>query len=323
MKVVISMKCEIFEQNAALYVYDELEDDLRHALEQHAAQCVACHKEIEQLRAMKTVFSMDEFAAHEPSPNLLASARMGLQEALENERPAGSWTRFFTFDLAGWMHQLRLSPALSAALLIAGFAGGTLTTYQIAGHGRPVVPGIIGGQAVTPQEASIAGIRGIEQDPNDPNMVHIKYDRVLPEQAQGSISDPTIQKLLLLAAQSQRNSGVRMDSINLLTQAPEATQVREALMYALRYDKNPGVRLKALDGLKDYVASDTRVRDAVLDALMKDTNPGVRTEAIALLQPVTADSSVRQTFSSLARNDKDQYIRTESKRVLASLPEIE
>ena len=94
-------------------------------------------------------------------------------------------------------------------------------------------------------------------------------------------------------------------------------------MYALRYDKNPGVRLKALDGLKDYVATDTRVRDAVLDALMKDQNPGVRTEAVALLQSVKADSTVRETFSVLAKNDKNDYIRSESKRVLASLPEIE
>ena len=319
MKMVDHMNCENFQQNAALYVYDELEDDLRHALELHSATCAQCQQELTQLRAMKTVFSP---AYEEPSANMLASSRMRLQEALEHEQRAGNWTRFFTFDLAGWMHQLRLSPALSAVLLIAGFAGGALTTYRVAAHPEKNAA-ITGATAGTPQEASIAGIRGIEQDPNDPTKVHIRFDRVTPDQVQGSINDPNIQRLLLFASQSQRNSGTRMDSINLLTQSSDDKQVREALMYSLRYDKNPGVRLRAMDGLKDYVATDTRVRDAVLDALMKDSNPGVRTEAINLLQTVKADSTVRETFSALAKNDKNDYIRTEAQRVLASLPEIE
>jgi hypothetical protein len=315
------MNCENFQQNAALYVYDELEDDLRHALELHTASCAQCQQELTQLRAMKTVFSMPAY--EEPSANMLAASRMRLQESLEHEQRAGSWTRFVTFDLAGWMHQLRLSPALSAVLVIAGFAGGALTTYRIAAHPEKGGIAAVGTSAGTPQEASIAGIRGIEQDPNDPTKVHIRYDRVTPDQVQGSINDPAIQRLLLFASQSQRNSGTRMDSINLLTQNSDDKQVREALMYSLRYDKNPGVRLKAMDGLRDYVATDTRVRDAVLDALMKDNNPGVRTEAINLLQTVRADSTVRETFSALAKNDKNDYIRTEAQRVLASLPEIE
>jgi len=46
---------------------------------------------------------------------------------------------------------------------------------------------------------------------------------------------------------------------------------------ALRYDKNAGVREKALHGLEPYVAEDTRVRDAVLEALMSDGDSHIRT----------------------------------------------
>jgi hypothetical protein len=318
MKAVIGMTCDNFHQNAALYVYGELEDDLRHQLELHAAKCASCQSELEQLKTMKMVFSMEP--VEEPSASMLAASRMRLQEALEHEQPKRSWSRMLVFDLAGWMHQLRFSPALAAVLVIAGFAGGALTTYRL---GARVTTGSTSVTTSPVQEASISGIRGIEQDPNDPQKVHIKFDRVFPDQAEGSISDPKIQQLLLYAVQSTRNPGVRMDSVNLLTQQPDNDQVREALMYSLRYDKNAGVRLKALDGLKDYVASDSRVRDAVLDALMKDENPGVRIEAINLLQPVKADTSVRETFSALAQNDKNEYIRTQTRRMLASLPEIE
>jgi hypothetical protein len=114
-----------------------------------------------------------------------------------------------------------------------------------------------------------------------------------------------------------------MDSVDLLTQKPNDTQVREALVYALRYDSNPGVRLKALEGLSAYVKDDVRVRDAVLEALLNDSNSGVRTQALNMLRPVRVDSSVRAVLQQLARNDKSPYIQSQARTMLAQLPEID
>jgi hypothetical protein len=95
------------------------------------------------------------------------------------------------------------------------------------------------------------------------------------------------------------------------------------LIYALRYDSNPGVRLKALDGLGAYVKSDPRVRDALLEALMNDSNPGVRTDALHLLEPVRADSSVRAVLQRLAEDDRNEYIKNQARNMLAQLPEFD
>jgi len=114
-----------------------------------------------------------------------------------------------------------------------------------------------------------------------------------------------------------------LDSVDLLTQQPSDVHVREALMYALRYDSNPGVRLKALDGLGPFVKDDIRVRDAVLEALMSDSNPGVRTEAFRLIEPVRVDSSVRIVLQKLAASDHSPYIRSQARTLLAQLPEID
>lgn len=311
------MNCEWVRSNTALYVYDELLDDERYEFERHVDRCVGCRREVEELRELRS--DMSAIPVQEPSPNLLAASRMRLQEALENESPRAGWRRF-TFDLAGWMHSMRFSPALTAVLLIFGFAAGVLTTYQIRTGPTGQQPLVAEGQPAT--EASIAGIRGIVQQPGS-NKVQIQYDRLMPDSVQGSIDDPRIQQLLVFAARNNMNTGVRIDSIDLLTQKPEDARIREALIYALRYDKNPGVRLKSLEGLRSYVKEDRRVRDAVLDALMKDSNPGVRSQAIALLESVKVDSSVRQAFAALATQDQDPYIRTESRRVLANLPDIE
>jgi len=94
-------------------------------------------------------------------------------------------------------------------------------------------------------------------------------------------------------------------------------------MVTLRYDKNAGVREKALEGLEPYVVQDVRVRDAVLEALMNDAEPKIRTAAINILEPVEGDTSVRQVLHSVADTDVNPYIRTVSRQVLSREPEIQ
>lgn len=306
------MNCEWVKENIPAYLYDELGDDARHELEQHLARCAGCAAEADEVRQLKQAASALE--RMEPTPNLLTASRLRLQESLETVRPAGGWQRWI-FDPGAWLHQVRFAPALAAVILMVGFTSGVLVSYRM-------VPRTPGGGATAPAESSIAGIRGITQEPGSSN-VQVKYDRLVPESMQGSMDDPRIQQLLLYAARNNENSGVRMDSINLLTRRPEDNRVREVLMYALRYDRNPGVRLKALEGLGPYVSEDLRVRNAVLEALLGDSNPGVRIEAMRLLEAVKPDSSVRSAFRQLAQQDENDFIRRESRRVLATLPEMD
>jgi len=308
------MKCESVQNNLNLYLYDELPDDARHEVETHLSTCADCAAEAKTMRIF--LQTLTDVKPEDPSPSLLAASRMKLQEALESAEQNKGWSRF-TVDIAGWMHQLRFSPALAVMLLMIGFGGGILASFRTGGSQVPIIDKTSAGGAPT-----IASISGITQDPNT-NSVQIKYNKLVADEAQGSLNDPKIQQLLLYAARNNYNSGVRLDSIDMLTQRPEDAQVREALIFALRYDKNPGIRLKALAGLRPYVKSDVRVRDVMLEALLRDSNEGVRAEAIRSLQPVTADSSVRATLATLAEKDSNNYIRNESRRVLAALPEIE
>lgn len=311
------MNCEWVKANITLYVYDELADDSRFELEQHVNRCGECKAELENMRAFRT--TMAAAPQLEPTPNLLAASRMRLSEALETAEQRRHWP--WALDVADWLRQLRFAPALAVLLLMFGFAGGIMAGYKVLPGQRAniQVPSPV---ALPPTEATIAGIQSIIPEPGS-RKVEIQYQTVVPEKVQGSIDDPRIQQLLLYAARNNYNAGVRMDSVDLLAQRPEDRQVRQALLYALRYDKNPGVRLKALDGLGPYVESDTSVRNAVLEALLNDSNPGVRSEAITLLKPVKADGTVRQTLQQLSRRDKNTYIRSESQRVLATLPEID
>jgi hypothetical protein len=205
-----------------------------------------------------------------------------------------------------------------------GFAGGVTATYQLY-RARPTNTAEVQNQAnppALPTEASITGISSIVQEPGT-NQISIKYNTVATQEAQGSLNDEKIQQLLLYAARNNYNTGVRVDSVDLLAKKSGDMQVREALMYALQNDTNPGVRLKSLGALGNYVKNDTNVRDAVLRALVNDGNSGVRIEALRLIEPVKADGSVRGVLMALAAKDQSTYIKSQARTMLAQLPEID
>jgi len=310
------MNCQWVEQNVLLYVYSELADDARYELEQHVERCAACAAELQAARELQA--KMAVFRVQEPSPNLLAASRMRLDEALETTEQGGLWRRL-TFDPTAWLRQVRFAPALAAIIFIVGFAGGVGTAYRIFRGTEGSMPT---NGTVPASESSISGIRSVSRQPGS-DRISIRYDTVSVQEAQGSINDQRIQQLLLFAARNTYNSGVRMDSLDLLTLNSTDANVREALIYGLRYDSNPGVRLKAVAALGPYVKGDVRVRDAVLEALLNDSNSGVRTQAMHALEPVQADSSVRAVFERLASNDQNQYIRSQARTMLAQLPEID
>lgn len=308
------MNCDWVQQNAILYLYNELGDDARHELEQHLLRCKTCAADFETAKQFQQ--TMSALPAPEVTPNLLAASRMRLLEALEQAEQLHGWRRF-VLDPMALLQRMRVAPAMAAAIFLVGFGGGLATMYSMHIGSAPVVR-----EMHDMAKASIGPVRSIEVQPNS-DQVAINYDRVLPEKVQGSANDPKIQELLAYAARNNDNSGVRLDSVGVLAKKGDDPAARETLTYSLRYDSNPGVRLKALEALQGYVKDDIRVRNAVLEALLNDSNPGVRSGAIHLLEPVKADTSVRAALQQLAKEDPNEYIRTESKRLLEATPEID
>jgi HEAT repeats len=166
------------------------------------------------------------------------------------------------------------------------------------------------------------------QQPNS-DLVEVRYNQVVPQRIQGSLDDPAIRQLLMMASEDAASTGIRDDSVGLLAaecragHSCNAAGIRDALMVALRYDRNEGVREKALKGLEPYVAEDMRVRDAVLEALLNDSDPRIRTQAINILEPVEADTTVRQVLSTVATSDQSPQIRNVSRQVLSRVPEFQ
>jgi HEAT repeats/Putative zinc-finger len=319
------MKCEKAQQNIVLVTYGELPDEQMASLEEHLAECEACNRELKALLAMHEALAYQPVI--EPSPNLLAHSRMRLDEELDTIPPHGFLTRLRS-NLYAWLGHMQSAPALITLLVGVGFLAGNFTDrYQVARQPKPPTTVILH----NPGDGAIADITGIVQTPKT-EVVQVSYNRVVPETIQGSLDDPQIRQLLLIGSKAYANNGVRANSVELLANecrighqcigGPDGA-VRNGLLVSLRYDKNPSVRLAALEGLQPYVAEDQRVRDAVLEALMHDPNSGIRTRAISMLQPVESDSSVRQVMRTVSTTDENPYIRTVSTHALAGTADIQ
>jgi hypothetical protein len=320
------MKCETAQQNIVLVTYGELPDEHLAMLEQHLAECEECNRELKALLAMHEALAYRPVM--EPSPNLVAQSRMRLDEELDMIPPHGLLTRFRA-NLYAWLGHVQSAPALVTLLVGVGFLAGNFTyRYQVAHQPKLPSPVVLSNST----NGTIADVSGIVQTPNS-EIVQVTYNRVVPETVQGSLDDPQIRRLLLIGTKAAATNGVRTDSVTLLANecreghqcvgTPDGGGIRNGLLVSLRYDKNPNVRLAALEGLQPYVSEDQRVRDGVLEALAHDANEKVRLRAISLLGPVASDSSVRQVMRTVSTTDDNPYIRTVSTHALAGTADIQ
>jgi hypothetical protein len=308
--------------------YGELPDEQIHELERHMAGCPECRTERDQLLALK-VFA-DAHPVQEPAPNLVARSRQRLAEALD-ALPPKRWYERLSQRMTNNFASIQAAPVAACLLLVAGIGAGSLGGYEYAQNRAAhlaAMPNANVPQQVPAAQAEIANISSIVREPNS-EMVEVRYNQVVPQRMEGSLDDPEIRKLLMLASENSESAGVRDDSVGLLAaecragHSCQAAGIRDALMVALRYDKNAGVRQKALEGLEPYVAQDVRVRDAVLEALLNDSDARIRTAAVSILEPVEGDTSVRQVLHTVANSDQSPQLRTVSRQVLRRVPEIQ
>lgn len=292
------MNCELSHERIVLAAYGELPDEQIHELDRHLATCAECSQEREQLLALKTLATA--YPVIEPDPNMITRSRIRLEEALD-AIPPKRWYERFGQRVLNNFSSLQAAPVAALLLLIVGAGAGTLGGYEFAQARTAHTATRVTAQApakteVTPPAAGaeVASISSIVRQPNS-EMVEVTYNQLVPQHIQGSLDDPAIRQLLMLASENAASQGVRDDSVGLL-----AAECRAG-----------------------HACQGEGIRDAVLEALLNDSDPRIRTAAIGELEPVEADTSVRQVLFTVANSDHNPHIRTVSREFLSRAPEIQ
>ena len=335
------MNCEVAHERIVTAAYGELPDEQAHELEGHLGGCADCQQEREQVMALQVLAAALPVA--EPDANLMARARMRLDEALDALPPRRWYERIGQRLRNGWA-TLQSAPVAAMLVLALGAGGGGFGGYRYAQRSASPQNGTAvaasataaqNGQQHAPQSdatldlKNVANVLSVVRRPGAGEIVDVAYNEVVPHHVVGSLDDSSIRQLLMIGTENPTSARVRGDAVSLLASEclaghscrPEG--IRDALIVALRYDASPAVREQALAGLEPYVAQDVRVRDAVLEALMNDTDPKIRSTSISMLAPVEADTSVRQVLNTVSTSDDNPHIRYVSRQILSQVPEIQ
>ena len=219
------MNCELAHEKIVLAAYGELPDEQIHELERHLTLCAECREEREQLQALRTLAAVLPVA--EPPANLVARSRLRLEEALD-ALPPKRWYERLSQRLMNNLASLQAAPVAALLLLVAGAGAGSLGGYEYAQSraaqaaaveqvsSAPSQPAKPQAQPATvPTAAEVASISSIIRQPNS-NLVEVSYEQVVPQRVRGSLDDPAIRQLLMMASEDAASAGVRDDSVGLL-----------------------------------------------------------------------------------------------------------
>lgn len=331
-----TIACPECENLLIFYACDELEAGERAAVEQHLRECSACAAALRrELRLRQALASPETPQSQITADLLLAQCRSELAEALDDLKPRRRAGWLAALHPSNWAAKLLLPslvryPGWSAAmLLLMGIAVGTLAPqwYQsrVAQPPRPDMT-VSANPRVSDQDLQTMGIAGINLIPDagsgTPSVeLHLTAEK--PVVLQGTPDDTDVRRVLtFVILNGQRfDSGVRLDSVEVLRTRTGDSDVRAALCVAVHNDRNPGVRLKALEALRGS-EQDAAVRQTLLDALERDACPGVRVEAINALQAalramddkgsLPPDEHLVEVLRDRMQKDPNNYVRLQS-----------
>lgn len=300
------MNCEWIQKQISWYLYNELDEDERTALEDHVESCAACAAELERER--RFLGNLHARPKLDTSPALLAENRHDLMRSIYRADRLRRESRSPGFTLRDLFASMRVwwQPTVATALLALGFFGG----WRVR-ESRSPAAGVL-----NPNDGMIANIASVSLEPRA-GQVQISFDETQRRTLSGSMQDPRIQKFLIYAARNYANPGVRLDTIDILKERAADREIRDTLLYVMANDDNDGVRLKALEGLKPY-APNSEVRQALIGVLTKDDNPGMRVQAIDLLTD-SRDRSLVGVLQGVAQKEDNNYVRMRCREMLRAM----
>jgi HEAT repeats/Putative zinc-finger len=343
------VSCGNFESLAVLYAAGEMEAPSRAAVEEHARACADCAARLQSEMTMAGLFAAGGRGELRQDPHdlLLARCRSRLGRTLdaEDDSPRGwrQWLRprnlAAAFGVSVDFHPGWSVAALLLVAAVSGWAGWEgVGRVSVKRPAEPLMT-ISATPPVTDQELATMGIERLSWQPQEngsPTVeVQMRTDR--PVVLRGSPDDSDIRRVLAYVVKSgaRFDSGMRLDSLELLRSQAADPRVNQAIRQAAEDDPNPAVRLRALESLRD-LAADPEVRDTMLQALARDDNSGVRVEAVnGLLAAMRAartpsawldaggggdaDAGALQILRDRMHNDPNNYVRLRSATALAQL----
>jgi hypothetical protein len=304
-----------------LFLVDELTQSEKEELLNHLEDCNECNAELEKLK--RFYFSLKEISLPEPDPNLLSEARREFNAALKVEK---SKRKLFTLPPINFSNfffsPMKVAFSGTVVLIVGIFVGYLLFNKEIKPNIQPIQQDKnVNSISALQGDTRITNVRFIDQDASD-GQIEFTADATKPIHIKGNINDPKIQNILTYSMLYEKNPGVRLNAINVISTnaAKGDKEIKGALITVAKYDTNLGVRREALKLLRSF-PFDGDVREALLYILLNDKNASMRIEAITSLRTISEKGSgfnedEISAFRKNVKKEENNYVKYQMKTVL-------
>jgi hypothetical protein len=305
-----------YKEMLILYSYNELEQEERIEIERHILDCASCKNELKELlkihQVIKNNFTedVDEDTLYESRQELLAGIRLLNRKKMN---PQKIW-EFLTTPST---ESLRFSYSIAATVLIF------VTAYFLLFNSVDVKT--TSNEDFSMGEPNVSNLQILNKDVEN-GEVEISFEQTVPVKLKGNINDIEIQKVLAKSLLDSENPGIRLQTVSAIySEKRESTTevLKNALLNAMMYDNNPGVRKVAMNALC-LIPFDTEVRDAMIYVLQNDKNSGLRIQAINCLSEKEnlkqlSDQNTINALKERMNEDENSYIKIQAKTILTKI----
>jgi hypothetical protein len=318
------MKHKKFESLIVLDFYHEISLDEKVKLDKHLSACPGCIEFQKNLgRTMPQHRQVDDSFLK----GTLLEARDELHRTLRISKNIPEYR--FRFSERRFIPAPVYAVVAIAIVMLAIGAAGSYLYFKYQGKGERSILSDLNYQSRN--DVAIDNIRFLSTD-QKLGEVHFSFDYVKRCEIKGSLDDRDVQRVLAYALDNSENPGIRLKTVGMLDAAASTRSDKEiqgALVRAAKTDDNAGVRREALLSLKK-LPFDNGIKDALLFVLQNDRNPGLRVLAINCLAEKAGVSSGNKAVDPKTLNvlketslsDENKYVRLKAAGMLKEITEL-
>jgi hypothetical protein len=276
------MTCDETKLLLTDYWSQTLDETQELAFEAHIAMCESCHAETERLGVLWKNLALIPAASKEfePSPNVKTRFYETLG-AYRQGMEAAPKNRLWDGILALWPRQPAWQMGVSFALLVIGVGLG----YQLRSDKQP----------------------SLHEQTGTPELAQLR----------GEVS--SMRQMVALSLMQQQSAGERLRGVSYAYQAPSSdTEVLSALLRTMNQDDSVGVRLAAVDALRQF-GSSAVTRAAIIQSIAKQDTPLVQIALIDLLVDLKAKDAMPELVKLAADEKVNASVRSHAKAAIEKL----
>ncbi len=308
-----------FKELLILYSYNELDKKEKYEIEKHLLECKSCKTELEELMKIHSLVKLSYDSKLDE--NTILESRQDLFSSIRNNKRNRRW--YHSLEDILFIPQsrgLRLAYTFTilAILFIPAY-------FLLINKGSEANKNDFNNKLIVQGESQISNLR-IENNDNKNGEIEISYTQVTPVKIKGDVNDIKIQEFLAHSLLSNENPGMRLRTVDAIVSEKKTKTskiLKDALIQAMQYDKNPGVRKEAMNALCS-IPFDDEIRDALIYVLKNDQNSGLRIMAINCLGEKNdikklSEPNTINTLKEKMQQDENSYIKLKAKTILTKI----